>query len=281
MDYFCENGNIILKNPQNFDLSSTLDCGQAFRFYEKDGFFEGMAGSHFIKACQDDEKIIFYDMSADEFEGFFINYFDLNRDYSKIIEYLSADEVMKSATKFSGGIRILKQDFWETVCSFIISQNNNIPRIKGIIERLCENFGEKQKCGLYSYPSATKIASLTADDLAVLRAGFRTKYILDAANKIKNGEIDALKIEKSSAQIGKEELMKIKGIGDKVASCILLFSFGKFDALPKDVWIKRALNFYYGEEKFPDFIKDKGYDGIAQQYLFHYARLNSADIFKK
>ena len=167
------------------------------------------------------------------------------------------------------GIRILKQEPWEALCSFIISQNNNIPRITGIIDRLCSTWGEKNEKGEYSFPSYEILAGLTVEDLAPLKAGFRSKYILDAAQKLKNKEIDLNKIYSATMDEAREELMKIKGVGKKVADCTLLYGFGRMEAFPVDVWVKRIV-----EELYPDGLPEciKGNEGIAQQYLFHWRR---------
>ena len=161
------------------------------------------------------------------------------------------------------------QSPWETLCSFIISQNNNIKRIAGIIERLCENFGDELGDGVYSFPSAEKLACLSVDDLSVLRSGFRAKYIIDAAKKVSSNEVDFKKVASAELSEARAELMKITGVGPKVADCALLFGFHRLDAFPTDVWIKRALSYLY-PNGFPDFADQ--YKGIAQQYLFHYVR---------
>ena len=174
----------------------------------------------------------------------------------------------------AGGIRILKQEPWETVCSFIISQNNNIPRIKGIIERLCENFGEKIEGG-FAFPSAEKIAALSLEELAVIRSGFRAKYILDAARKFASGEISSERLEQLSTDEARSQLMKIYGVGEKVADCVLLFAFARIDAFPKDVWIKRAMEKLFSGD-LPECAVP--YAGIVQQYIFHFARTTKLEV---
>ncbi|MBO7217128.1 MAG: DNA glycosylase, partial [Clostridia bacterium] len=181
--------NVEVTLPDEFNLADTLDCGQAFRWKECDGAFEGIARGKYLKVSSKDGKLIFHNTSIVIFDTVWWDYFDFERDYTEIKNVLSADETLKKAIKFAGGIRILHQDPWECICSFIISQNNNIPRIKGIIERICENFGEPIEGG-YTFPTAEKIAALTSEDLAPLRAGFRTKYILDAAKKVASREVN-------------------------------------------------------------------------------------------
>lgn len=163
----------------------------------------------------------------------------------------------------------MRQEPWEALCSFIISQNNNIPRIKGIIKRLCESFGEELESGMYTFPSPEVLSGKAPEDLASLRAGFRAKYIIDAANKVSSGEIDFDKIAASPIEFGRQELQKIKGVGKKVAECTLLYGFGKYEAFPEDVWVKRIM-----AEMYPDGLPacTKGSEGIAQQYLFHWRR---------
>ena len=266
-----KNDKIYIENALNFDLAQTLDCGQAFRWSECEGRWRGIAGGKYIELYRENDCIVIEGATPEDFESFWRNYFDLERDYASIIKAVSANDTVKAAAEFGGGIRILNQEPWEALCSFIISQNNNIPRIKGIIERLCESFGEKINGG-YTFPSAQKIAELSIEDLAPLRCGFRAKYILDAARRVASGEVilEALKgIDFDTAQ---SELMKIKGVGPKVADCTLLFGLGHIEAFPKDVWIKRALEEYFGGE-LPESARE--YAGIVQQYIFYYIRENS------
>lgn len=262
--------DLVLKNVECFDLALSLDCGQAFRWKQNgSGIWHGVVGNLPLDVEQKDDEIIFYNTSVDEFENVWKKYFDFDRDYKKITDSFSSDEYLLSATTEFYGIRVLNQQPWETVCSFIISQNNNIPRIKGIIDRLCENFGEKLTDNDYSFPTAQKLSNLEVQDLAVLRAGFRAKYILDAAKKFSTGEVDLDKIYSSAIEDGREELMKISGVGPKVAECALLYSFEKTQAFPVDVWVKRILSELY-PNGMPECIGE--YGGIAQQYLFHWRR---------
>ena len=181
---------------------------------------------------------------------------------------------MKSASEYGKGIRVLNQEPWETLCSFIISQNNNIKRIKGIIARLCENFGNETENG-YTFPAPEKLACLTPEDLSELRAGFRAKYIIDAAQKVTSGEVDLKKLRNLSTDEARAELMKIKGVGPKVADCALLFSHKHISAFPKDVWIKRAMQVLFRGD-LPEIAKP--YAGIVQQYIFFYARETRLEI---
>ena len=260
--------NTVLKEVDNLNIALTLDCVQAFRWSAADdGAFCRIAFQKHLRLKQEGDSITLFNTSKDDFENIWRRYFDLDRDYAAIIASYS-DEKLKTACKEYPGIRILRQEPWETVCSFIISANNNIPRIKGIIERLCENFGEKTEGG-YTFPEPSALAALSEADLAPIRSGFRAKYIIDAARKVADGEIDFEKIKAAPIDEGRDELIKIKGVGEKVAQCTLLYGFGKIDAFPVDVWVKRIM-----QELYPDGSPEciNGARGIAQQYLFHWRR---------
>ncbi len=253
------------------DPGLTLDCGQAFRWKkDENGDWHGVAFSRAVTLHEEDGKITFFGTCKEEFEKIWAPYFDLDRDYEVLCEKYSADPVLSRAVAEYPGIRILRQEPWEALCSFIISQNNNIPRIKGIIERLCDLLGDDLGDGDKSFPSARKVLEAGIDGLAPLRAGFRAKYIIDAAQKVVDGTVDFEKIENSDIEEAAEELKKIKGVGDKVAACTLLYGFGKVDSLPVDVWVRRIL-----AETYPDGLPEctEGTRGIAQQYLFHWRRM--------
>lgn len=256
-----------LDKPPVFNLALTLDCGQAFRWTEKDGKWHGVAFGKPLVVFEKENKIVF-ECSQEDFENIWKKYFDLDYNYKKVLDNYD-DEYLKSAISEYNGIRILQQEPWEALCSFIISANNNIPRIKGIIHRLCEEFGVGES-GIKAFPSAETLAKLTVDDLAPLRSGFRAKYIIDAAQKVANGTVDLAKIYDEPIEFGREELQKIKGVGAKVAECTLLYGFHKLDAFPVDVWVKRIM-----AELYPEGLPQctKGTEGIAQQYLFHWRRM--------
>lgn len=262
------NGNIVLTDTDHFNIALCLDCGQAFRWHEEEnGIWQGIAFGKFLKIKQENSTVTFYNTSREDFDSLWLKYFDLERDYAEIISSYTDKSLIAACTAYPG-IRILKQDEWETVCSFIISANNNIPRIKGIIERLCENFGQKITGG-FAFPTPEALASLEAEDLGCIRAGFRAKYIIDAARKISSGQVDFSKIENADFETAKQELLKIKGVGEKVAQCSLLYGFGRIEAFPVDVWVKRII-----AELYPNGLPDciNGTQGIAQQYLFHWRR---------
>lgn len=265
---------IILENVRDFDLDQTFNCGQCFRWNKiTENLFVGVAFEKVVRISVDKEKIVLNGPSiATDFNSLWCDYFDLNTNYDKIKKSLSQiDSTLKIACKYAPGIRILKQDFWEALCSFIISQNNNIPRIKGIIERLCACFGQEIESGFFSFPSYSTIAKLNKSDLAPIKCGFRDAYILDAAQKIFSGDICPQKLKSEDINTARTELMKIKGVGPKVAECTLLYGLHRLDAFPVDVWMKRALETFFPGKNASYFGQ---YAGIAQQYIFHYSRMN-------
>lgn len=262
--------NYILNDCPCLDIELSLFCGQAFRWRKnEDGIFHGVVRDKIIEIKQEKDCIIFLNSADEETKKLIEEYFDLNRDYKKICEGLCGDESFKKAFSEYEGIRILKQDSWEALCSFIISQNNNIPRIMGIIDRLCKTFGERLNDEDYTFPSYERLKGVTVEELAPLRAGFRAKYIVDAVEKLNSGEISLEKISEMPIEQARAELCKIKGVGAKVAECTLLYGFGRIEAFPVDVWVKRIM-----AEMYPDGLPEifKGNEGIAQQYLFHWRR---------
>lgn len=264
------NENLVVTCDGCINLDFTLDCGQSFRWEKKNSLWSAVAYGSKIEIEQKDKNtLIFYNTSEEDFENIWKIYFDLERDYPSIIARFADDAYLKKASEEYFGIRVLNQEPWEALCSFIISQNNNIPRIKGIIKRLCENFGENLGDGFFTFPSAETLSCLTAEDLTPLRAGFRAKYIIDAAKKVTSGEIDFEEILKNDISFGRESLMKICGVGPKVAECCLLYGLRKPDAFPVDVWVKRIM-----AELYKDGLPRCAYPeiGIAQQYLFHWRR---------
>ena len=263
--------DIILNCDDQFNLKQTFECGQCFRFDEiSDNCFEGIAFNKHIVILQDKDKIILKNVSKEDFDSIWKNYFDLDLKYNDIKKELSkVSNNMRQACDFAPGIRILHQDPWEALCSFIISQNNNIPRIKGIVSRFCENFGEHINGNYYAFPKPEVIKDLTIEDLAPLKSGFRAKYIIDAAKKVANKDVDMEKVKTMDIDTARQELQKINGVGTKVAECTLLYGFHRLEAFPIDVWMKRAMQVLFPDNTPKDFGK---YAGIAQQYIFHYSR---------
>lgn len=271
MYIFKRKKDIVMTDFDCFQLDEILDCGQAFRFTKQmDGSWRGIAFCRVLQVLQQDNEVIFFNIEWDDFEAIWRPYFDLDRDYLQIAKTISQNEIISTAFRFASGIRILRQEPFETLCTFIISQNNNIPRIKGIISRLCEHFGEEIADGQFSFPSPERLASLSEESLAPLRAGFRNRYLLSAARLVATGEIDLERLHVCPLAEAREELKRICGVGNKVADCTLLFGLGRLDAFPVDVWMTRVMT-----QLLPDGLPDfaKPYAGIAQQYLFHYARM--------
>ena len=262
-----------ITNIKDLDLEQTLDCGQSFRWKKQnDGSFKGVAYNKSVSMNMQGDTLYIDNATEEDFEKIWKNYLDLDLDYGKIRKDISKiHPVLKDAAKYAPGIRILQQEPYEALCTFIISQNNNIKRIKGIVERLCESFGEQLQDGEYTFPKAEVIAQLTEEDLSPLRAGFRNKYIIDGAKKVASGEVNLEICKTLPYEEARAELMKIKGVGVKVADCTLLFGMHRIEAFPVDVWMRRAM-----EKLFPDMTaEDFGkYAGIAQQYIFHYSRMN-------
>ena len=282
MNISVSNNNLVLTDVSDFNLDNIFDCGQCFRWNKtSDGGYIGVVGSRALKITQSDNTITLFDTTRTDFDDFWFNYFDFNTDYSKIKQTLSKDSVLKTATKFGQGIRILNQDLWECVVSFIISASNNIPRIKKIINSLCELYGDEISYmgnTYYSFPTPERINSLGIDDLSQIKAGFRDKYIISASQffceSFNNEYFKDLDYNQA-----KKELMRINGIGNKVADCILLFSLAKRNSFPVDVWVKRVVEHFYFDEAQPieaiqAFSKEKFGElgGYAQQYLFIYAK---------
>lgn len=269
--------SFLFSAPARFDPAQTLDCGQAFRWRDITGgdglpVWEGAAGNRFLRLRREGDTLLFSCSEAD-FNSFWRSYFDFDRDYeTKRARLASMAPALQEAAAFAPGIRILRQEPWEALCSFIISQNNNIPRIKGIIDRLCSLFGEPiGGTGFSAFPTPRALARLSPEDLAPLGAGYRAKYLLDCARKVESGEVCLKKIDCSPVEEGRAELRKIQGVGPKVAECALLYGFHKTDCFPMDVWMKRAMETLLPGHSPGEFGEDAG---LAQQYIFHYSRMH-------
>lgn len=260
-----------------FSIDKIFDCGQCFRFDPVGNGIEGVAFGKVLRFEQESlDKVKIFGITKSEFDERFCRYLALDEDYSAvdsdIITRLNNDVTIKKAIEYGSGIRILRQDRWEALCSFIISQNNNIPRIKKIIENMSREFGEKIDETHYAFPTAEALYNAGVDKIFELKTGFRAKYIYDAAEKVVTGKINLLAIDKMTTDEALEYLMQIKGVGLKVASCALLFGFNKTDAFPVDVWVKRVLEKYYPDGL--DLTNLGAYAGMIQQYLFYYERYN-------
>lgn len=261
-----------IKIGNDFNLKNTFDCGQCFRWNENsDGSFSGIVQGKYTKIYRKDNTIILENTTSEDFNRLWKDYFDLDNDYNRIrSELATICPALQCAIDSIDGIRILRQDPWETLCSFIISQNNNIPRIKGIISRFCEHFGKPNQ-NVFSFPSPDTVAVLNVDDLAPLRAGFRARYIIDAAQKIASGTVELHKMYDAPISECRKELMTITGVGAKVAECTLLYGLHRLDAFPIDIWMQKAMSTLFKEV---DIASLGPHAGIAQQYMFHYSRLH-------
>ena len=246
-----------------FDLAATLTCGQCFRWREgEDGSFSGVAFGRTLTVSEESAG----QAAADPL---WRSYFDLDLDYGAIRRELSSlSPELETAASFAPGIRILRQDPWEALCSFILSQNNNIPRIMGIVERLCEAFGDPLPGGGFSFPPPERLAPLSVSDLAPLRCGFRARYVLDAAGKVSSG-LDLAAAGRLPLPEARQALREIDGVGPKVAECVLLYGLHRLDAFPVDVWMRRAMDVLLPGVS-PESLGP--YAGVAQQDLFHYSR---------
>lgn len=262
----------VFENVNCFDLDQTLHCGQCFRWYQNDdSTHTGVVRDSVATVGYKDGVLTIKSIGSMD-RSDWQKYFDLDLDYESIKCSLSKmHPVLNDASQYAGGIRILCQDSFEALISFIISQNNNIQRIKGIVDRLCESFGEKLCEGYYAFPTCEVLAQLSADDLSPIRAGFRNRYIISAAQLVKSGDIDLEKIRTMKYDDARKELTKITGVGIKVADCALLYGMHRLDAFPIDVWMKRALEVLFGGMKGDEFGE---YGGIAQQYIFHYSKMH-------
>jgi N-glycosylase/DNA lyase len=280
----------ILKNQESFELKDIFECGQCFRWnQQEDGSYTGVIKSGVINVKKEENTILFTGMCEKNLKDIVEEYFDLNRNYEELKEELSnIDEYLKISIQYGKGIRILNQDLWETIISFIISANNNIPRIKGIIERLSEKYGKEIEWNgkkYYTFPSVEQLKDVTVEDYRKLGLGFRDVRLYQTTKMIVNKEIELEKLYKNSnTKEVREELLKLSGIGPKVADCILLFSdLKRFDVFPIDVWVRRVMNDLYIKEndenkvskaKIENIANDKfgNLKGLAQQYLFYWRR---------
>lgn len=283
----------ILENANSFNLRDIFECGQCFRWNkEDDESYTGVIENNVLNVKNIENKIIFKGICNGNIQGIVTNYFDLNRDYTKIKNELSKiDDYMKNSIKYGEGIRILNQNLWETIISFIISANNNIPRIKGIIERLSKKYGKEiiwNGKKYYTFPTPEELRNVSVEEYRKLGLGFRDIRVYETTKMILNKEVDLKKLFNEDTETVREELLKLSGVGPKVADCILLFStLKRFEVFPIDVWVRRVMNDLYikneDEKKVSKKqileIADKKYGnlaGIAQQYLFYWRREKDA-----
>ncbi len=275
-------GGAVISGVAEFDPAQIFYNGQCFRFTDiGDGVFRGVAHGRVLDVRAHNGDITLYPCSEDDFESIWRGYFDLGRDYGALFSGCD-DEALQEGICYARGLRVLKQEPFETLISFIISANNNIKRIRGIIERICAMCGahiDFEGETYYAFPTPGELAALSGEELYALGSGYRAPYIKHTACAIAQG-YDLNAIGGLSYKDAKKELMKLKGVGPKVADCVLLFAYAKTDAFPADVWIKRVMQVLYGFEgshtDIYEFAKKRfgEHAGIAQQYLFYYAREN-------
>lgn len=279
-----------LDSINSFDLKNIFECGQCFRWNEnEDGSYIGIVKNNIIKITQTNNNIIVKSYGKDDIAELFNFYFDMNTDYEKIkIKLSKIDSYMLESIKYGEGIRILNQDLWETIMSFIISANNNIPRIKGIIEKLSRTYGNEiiwNNEKYYSFPTVNQLSKATVEDFRKLGLGFRDIRMYETTKMILEKQIDLEKLhQEKDTNIVREELLKLSGVGPKVADCILLFStLKRFDVFPIDVWVRRVMNELYikntdetkvSKKQILEIAQEKfgNLSGIAQQYLFYWRK---------
>lgn len=274
---------IIVKDIENFRPSDTFECGQCFRWnkIQKDTYI-GVAYDKVLEVQLKNQNLYIYNITLEDFCRRWVHYFDLQRDYQAIQQQLQRDAILKKAISYGRGIRILNQDPWETLISFMISSNKNIPHIKIIIERLCKNYGHpltyKGKT-YYSFPTPQELSGVTIEEILETKCGYRAKFIYHAIQRMNHEGFDLYGLKKLPTEQARKELLTFYGIGPKIADCILLFSLEKYEAFPKDVWVKRVMEYFYlkgstSMKKIQSYAHENWGDlaGFAQQYLFHYAR---------
>lgn len=248
------------------DLGQSLDCGQCFRWRRlPDGSWDGAAGGRYLRLTEGG-------LRKDLKGGYWARYFDMETDYAAIRAELSArDPVLADAVRYAPGIRILRQEPWEALCSFILSQCNNIVRIRGLVERLCTAYGEAMPGtgGRRSFPAPEAVASAREEDLRALGLGFRAPYVLEAARRVASGALDLGGLARMPAGAARERLTALPGVGPKVADCALLYGMHRMEVFPRDVWMNRAMKTLF-PGRTPEWFGPHA--GVAQQMLFHYSR---------
>ena len=280
----------IIENQNSFELKDIFECGQCFRWNEQeDGSYTGIIKDGIINVKKENEDIIFTGICDRDIQEIVYEYFDLNRDYEQIKKQLSnVDEYLKTSVEYGKGIRILNQDLWETIISFIISANNNIPRIKGIIERLSKTYGQEIEWNgekYYTFPTPEELKDVTVEDYRKLGTGFRDIRLYETVHMILDKKVNLEEMQNNSNTLEvREQLLTLSGVGPKVADCILLFStLKRFEVFPIDVWVRRVMNELYIKNEDETKVNKKEIEklahakfgnlaGIAQQYLFYWKR---------
>lgn len=279
----------ILRNAKSFEPVHIFECGQCFRWNkEEDGSYTGVIKNGVINVKKIGNDVNFTGVCDENIKQICEEYFNLQTNYEAIKEKLSnTDRYLKNSIEYGNGIRILKQDLWETLLSFIISANNNIPRIKTIIERIAKKYGnriEYRNKMYYTFPTPEMLQNASIDDFRGLGLGFRDVRIYETVQRTLKGEIDLEKLkQEENTEVLRKKLLEIPGVGPKVADCVMLFALNRFDVFPVDVWVKRVISelYFNKKEQTPNVIHEfaeKQYGnlaGLAQQYLFYWRRENS------
>lgn len=280
----------ILEDCKSFEPEHIFECGQCFRWNkQKDGSYTGIFKENVVNVKKENNRIIFKGICKGNIKEECIDYFDLDTDYDNIKNKLSnVDDYLKTSIKYGEGIRILNQDLWETLISFIISANNNIPRIKGIIERISKKYGKKivwNNNEYYTFPTPKELSKASVEDLRNLGLGFRDVRVYETTRIINENpnKLNELEDEKDVNRL-REELLEFPGVGPKVADCVMLFStLKRLEVFPIDVWVRRVMNELYIKNEDETKINKKEIEqlaktkygnlaGIAQQYLFYWRR---------
>lgn len=279
-----------IENIDSFELADIFDCGQCFRWNKQDdGSYTGVFKNNVMNVQKSENTVTFKGICDGNIEEIVRDYFDLDSDYDEIKEQLSKiDENVKTSIEYGKGIRILNQDLWEMIISYIISANNNIPRIKGIIERLSKAYGKEIDWNgekYYSFPTAEELKDVTVEDFRKLGTGFRDIRLYETTHMILDGKVNLVQLQNNPNTLEvREQLLSLSGVGPKVADCILLFStLKRFEVFPIDVWVRRVMNELYiknpdenkvNKKEIEKLAKEKfgNLAGIAQQYLFYWKR---------
>ncbi len=266
----------------NFDLDSTMTCGQAFRYFKlEEGSYDIILKDRVINVKKEDNYLLIDSNNYDNLENIVIDYFDLNTNYETIGKYLiEKDCLLKDSVEFSKGLNMLRQEPFEMVVSYIISANNSVRNITNSLNDISKRFGKKvifNEKEYYLFPTFKDLKDVTKEEFRNCKVGFRDSYLVELMYKLNNGLFDLDSIFSMDTNTALEYLKSLKGIGTKVASCILLFAYYKFDVFPIDTWVKKIVKDLYnveGEENIKNFAKEKYgmYCGIALQYMFNYSR---------
>lgn len=284
MKVISKENTVWIEGVRDFCMPHIFECGQAFRWNPDSRGYVGIVGNKVVRADYHEEGqiLVLDNCTLEEYNNHWKHYFDLDRDYGKVKEELSTDKIMKEAIQYGWGIRILNQDPWETLISFIISANNNLKRIKNIIEKLSIKFGKEvswEGSSYYTFPTPESLANAEEEELRECGCGYRGPYIKKTARMVADGLISPYHLKELPYQEAHKELLRFTGVGDKVADCILLFSMEKTEAFPVDVWVKRVMEYFYADQEISakqikSIAKERfgKYPGLAQQYLFYYAR---------